>query len=237
MIEPATFGFILTRMGIRRLLLGLLPTRTNRHRRAALRFARTTLSPEQRVLLEETPGCLSAEQGAVLYTLAAYPPTTGTVVEIGSFLGRSTCWLAAGVRHAGRGRVVSIDPHAGHERPPVHLQEQDTSAALARHVRQAGLSEWVEFVRRPSGQAAEKWHEPIDLLWIDGSHTYEDVLSDLNNFARYVVEEGHIALHDTRGGRFPGVRRAMRQFFTAHPQFRRILNLRNMAVYRRQSPP
>ena len=222
-------------MGVKRLLLGLLPTRTNSCRRAALRFARATLSPEQRALLEKTPGCLSVEQGAVLYTLAAHPPSTGTVVEIGSFLGRSTCWLAAGVRHAGRGRVVGIDPHTGHERPPVHLEHEDTFAALMHHVRRAELDDRVTLIREPSAKVASQWQEPIDLLWIDGSHDYEDVLNDLDNFARHVVPEGHVALHDTRGRRFPGVRRAMREFFRTHRHFGCVLKLRNMTVYRRQA--
>jgi len=186
-----------------------------------------------RARLEQTPGCLSSEQGVLLYHLAAHPPATGLVIEVGNFTGRSTLWLAAGVRYAGKGRVVSIDPHTGHERPPIHIQLQDTFAAFLHNIQDAGLSEYVEPIREPSAHVAARWNDPVDLLWIDGSHTYEDVLADLEGFTPYVVPAGHVALHDTRGRRFPGVRRAMCEFFSRHPEFRRIVELRNMTVYRR----
>jgi predicted O-methyltransferase YrrM len=220
-------------MGVKRALLGCLPTSTNRLRRAALRFARETLASDMHWYLEQTPGCLNNEQGAMLYWLAAHPPARGTVVEIGSFMGRSTLWLAAGVQYAGIGRVVSIDPHAGHERPAIHVEHTDTFSAFLRHVEQAGLSGYVEPIREASARVAARWADPVDLLWIDGSHAYEDVLADLEGFAPQVVPGGHVVLHDTRGRRFPGVRRAARDFFSRARRFRRIANLRNMTAYRR----
>src|SRR6218665_2768997 len=42
---------------------------------------------------------------------ALVAPGSGLVVEIGSYLGRSTVVLAAAVAVSGRGRVVAVDPH------------------------------------------------------------------------------------------------------------------------------
>ena len=182
--------------------------------------------------IEAVPGCLNREQGAILYALAARTDASGRVVEIGSFLGRSTLWLAHGVTRAGAGPVIAIDPHDGHERPDV-CPDLDSYAAFLNNVRRAGMSDAVEPVRERSRGVAEGWSEPIRLLWIDGSHDYEDVLADLTGFAPHVTPGGTVALHDTRSKRFGGVRRAMLEFFGAHREFTRTAALRNMTVYRR----
>ncbi len=223
-------------MGLKRTLLRCLPTSTNRLRWSAARFTRRTLTTEMLRRMEETPGCLNREQGSLLYYLSANPRSSGVVVEIGSFMGRSTLWLAYGVQRAGRGRVVAIDPHDGHSRPEV-LAKLDSYAMFLRNVRDAGLAELVEPIRERSQQVARRWNEPIRLLWVDGSHDYDDVLADLEGFGRHVQPGAHVALHDTRGRRFPGVKRAMLEYFAREPGFTRIASLRNMVVYERDATP
>ena len=220
-------------MGLRRILVRCLPTSTNRLRRAAMQFVDQVLGAEAIQRMELVPGCLNVEQGSLLCYLAAHPPGTGGIVEIGSFMGRSTVWLACGARQAGPGRVFSIDPHAGHERPAVR-PDLDSYAAFLANIRQAGVADLVEPIRDPSQAVARRWNQPIRLLWIDGSHAYEDVLADLEGFARHVIPGGHVALHDTRGRGFPGVRQAMLDYFGQHREFDRIAALRNMTIYIRR---
>jgi predicted O-methyltransferase YrrM len=219
-------------MGLSHILARFLPTSTNRLRRAAMRFVEQAISAETARQIEQIPGCLNVEQGSLLCYLAACPPFEGRIVEIGSFMGRSTVWLACGARHAGQGRVLSIDPHAGHERPAVQ-PDLDSYDAFLANIRQAGLADLVEPIRDTSQAVARRWSEPIRLLWIDGSHACEDVLADLEGFARQVISGGHVALHDTRGHGFPGVRKAMLEYFDRHAEFRRIVSLHNMTVYLR----
>jgi len=219
-------------MGLKRVLIRCLPTSTNRLRRAALRFADEEVGEDEIGRFARIPGCLNEEQGSVLCYLAAHPQGCGCVVEIGSFMGRSTLWLAHGVRFAGEGRVFSIDPHAGNERPALR-PDLDSYDAFLLHIRQAGMTQFIEPLRERSQSVAPRWDQPIRLLWIDGSHEYEDVLADLEGFAPHVITGGHIALHDTSGRGFPGVPRAMREYFGRCPEFRRIASLRNMTVYQR----
>jgi len=219
-------------MGLRQSLIRLLPTPTNRLCRTAMRSAEQTLGPQIIQTIEQVPGCLGREQGALLFHLAAQPSDAGCVGEIGSFMGRSTLWLAHGVRQAGTGRVFSIDPHEGHERPDLQPDVESFQAFLD-NIRRQDLTALVEPVRDRSQNVARTWTDPIRLLWIDGSHHYEDVLADLEGFANHVLVGGYIALHDTRGRRFPGVRRAMLEYFSRHDAFTPLAKLRNMTIYRR----
>lgn len=218
-------------MGLRRAFIRCLPTSTNRLRRAATRFACETIGDEEIRFIEQIPGCLSEEQGSLLAYLAAHPAGDGCIVEIGGFMGRSTLWLARGLRHAGGGSIFSIDPHDGAERPRVRT-DIDSHRAFVENITRAGATDLVESIRERSQEVAKTWNRPIALLWIDGSHEYEDVLADLEGFGPHVIAGGHIALHDTRGHGFPGVRRAMLEYFARHPEFNRIVSLHNMTVYR-----
>jgi hypothetical protein len=59
----------------------------------------------------DVPGFLSENEARFLALAAACIPTHGTIVEIGSFKGRSTVMLAKLAAHYGLGPIVSIDPH------------------------------------------------------------------------------------------------------------------------------
>src|SRR5437899_9399700 len=52
-------------------------------------------------------------EGYVLYRLARDGEGKGEIVEIGSWMGRSTAWLAAGSRARGRERVHAVDTLEG----------------------------------------------------------------------------------------------------------------------------
>ncbi len=58
-------------------------------------------------------GFLTVREGMALFNLAAYGPGKGKIVEIGSFQGKSTIWLARGTMSTNRFPVVAIDPHTG----------------------------------------------------------------------------------------------------------------------------
>jgi predicted O-methyltransferase YrrM len=58
-------------------------------------------------------GWLSEAQGRALFEAAAATTGRGAIVEIGSWKGRSTTWLASGARLAGQ-RVYAVDPVLSH---------------------------------------------------------------------------------------------------------------------------
>jgi predicted O-methyltransferase YrrM len=145
-------------------------------------------------LASNVEGWLSAVEGRLLYELARDVDAAACIVEIGSWKGRSTVWLAAGAK-AGRGaRVVAIDPHQGSS---LHAEGESTEHALRRNLHLALVSEQVDVVVDTSEGAVDGWDRPIGLLWIDGDHAYESVRRDFLLWEGYVADGGIVALHDT----------------------------------------
>ncbi len=149
-----------------------------------------------RRLTDGVEGFLSDDEAVYLMRLAASVGGEGAIVEIGSYHGKSTVLLAHAARAAGREPVVAIDPHLGGAVKPFH----DT---LAR----GGVTDHVKPVVATSDAAAETWRGPIRLLWIDGSHVYDQVLRDFRNWTPFLVDGGIVAFHDTY--EYDGVRRVI----------------------------
>jgi Methyltransferase domain len=153
---------------------------------------------------QKVPGYLTEKEARFLGLLAACVPAKGTIVEIGSFKGRSTVMLAKVASHYGGGPVVAIDPHNS----PILLgipSEPQTSSYrdFLENVRTAGVAAHVEPHAEYSTAVAKSWNRPIRFLWIDGDHTYEGAKSDLDGFFPHVVPSGVVAFHDALSN-FPG---------------------------------
>jgi len=116
-------------------------------------------------------------------------------VEIGSARGKSACAIGLALRRNGQGRLYAIDPHS-----PTNWNDSestDTFGIITAHLEKAGVSEIVEIVRKTSTEAAADWQDPIDLIFIDGDHSYEGVKADWDRFMPHVSEFGVVIFHDT----------------------------------------
>lgn len=138
-------------------------------------------------------GWLSDDEGAFLFLSAKEWPCSGEIVEIGSWKGRSTIWLAKGSKAGKRGKVHAIDPHVG----SYENRNENTYRDFIRNLKKAGVTGHVVPMVARAEDAAKKWSKPIRLLWIDGSHDYEDVKRDFRIWEKFLVGGGMIALHDT----------------------------------------
>lgn len=154
-------------------------------------------------LTRDIDGWLTDLEGAALYHAAAYGPAEGAIVEIGSFKGKSTVWLASGSKQEGRGPVYAVDTHMGSpENQPgaeyaSHMPPEGTTEAVFRaNIRSSGVADHVVPLVMSSSTAAETWHDPIRLLFIDGAHEYEAARSDFLMWQEHVVVGGLVAFHD-----------------------------------------
>jgi hypothetical protein len=55
----------------------------------------------------------------------------------------------------------------------------------------------VKFVKGYFGMVAKQWKHPIDILHIDGYHTYQAVKNDYDTWSKFVKDDGVILFHDT----------------------------------------
>ncbi|HUX67624.1 MAG TPA: class I SAM-dependent methyltransferase [Terriglobales bacterium] len=122
------------------------------------------------------------------------PGPAPTIVEIGSFKGKSTVGLATLAQALGLGPVVSIDPH---DSPSVTDPGVASYHAFMANLAGAGLREMVEVHRACSRDVAPSWRRPIRLLWIDGDHTYAGAREDFELFSPFLADGALVALHDS----------------------------------------
>lgn len=154
-------------------------------------------------------GHVSPAEMQLLFDLAAAVPAGGMIVEIGSFQGKSTVCLGLGAKQAGAW-VYAIDPHEDCQINETTHYGMENHAMLLTNLVLQGVAEIVRVVSIPSMAVNFGWTTAIDLLWIDGSHVFRDVMDDLFMWQRY-VKNGKIALHDS-SGLFPDVSRALDKF-------------------------
>jgi predicted O-methyltransferase YrrM len=184
---------------------------------------------EVRQLAGQIDGWLSQGEGELLYRLARDAPRIYAIVEIGAWKGKSTVWLARGSKDGPKNRVYSIDPHAGSE---AHRSEGEanTYATFVANLRKARVWDVVFPLVTTSEEAAKSWQEGVGLLWIDGSHQYEDVRRDLECWMRHLVVGGVVALHDCDK---PGPARAIQECLNRSHGFATVGLVDSIVVGRR----
>ena len=146
--------------------------------------------------MDATPGHLTEREGRFLSLMAACAPVRGTMVEIGSYKGKSTVGLAFVARHYGLGHVVTVDPHTSPSITDPNEPGESSYEAFCDSLERAGVVGDVEAHRAYSRDLARGWDRAIRLLWIDGDHTYAGAKEDLDLFRAHLVPGAIVAMHD-----------------------------------------
>jgi predicted O-methyltransferase YrrM len=170
-------------------------------------------------------GWLSNDQGRALHAAASASTGRGAIVEIGSWKGRSTIWLAAGARQAGQ-RVIAIDPHAGSREDPT----ASTFDAFRTNLERAGLIDQVEVMVMTSADAARAVDGPVELLFVDGDHSPEGARRDADLWLPRVLPGGIVMFHDVATSGYAGPRRTFQRRICWSPQFHRVRRVGSMGI-------
>ena len=160
-------------------------------------------------LIADVPGWLTDEEGEALYGLARACTGKGVIVEIGSWKGKSTVCLGLGSLEGASVPVYSVDPHADYR-----------FGDFKANVERAGIAELVRPIASLSQPAADDFDEPIELLFVDGSHEYDLVLEDFEKWVPKVVDGGWVAFHDTTWT--PGPRKVVAQAIYRSRRFKDV---------------
>ena len=168
------------------------------------------------------------------YAYSVAKQGNGVIVEIGAYRGASTVALAKGVKIAGLGLVNSIDPHL----PATGLYggkfSQNDHIHYMENLESSGVTSWVNHICTTSQEAASDWTSPIDLLWIDGDHSYEGVASDIALWIPYIKDQGIVIFDDVVPR--SEVEAAIRDHLP-FSHFRLVEQLDNVMVFKKQSVP
>jgi predicted O-methyltransferase YrrM len=122
------------------------------------------------------------------------------VVEIGSYLGRSTVLIAGALRHAEipSAELHSIDPHTGDRQhlEQLGLTNLPTLDLFRVFLSASGNQEAVQIHVAPSSDALTEIGPDLDLVFVDGWHEYEAVLADVRDFGKLLSEDGVMCIDD-----------------------------------------
>lgn len=166
----------------------------------ALRIEGWTSEEELRWLAEQTQGL----------------PHSSRVVEVGVFLGRSAKALLDNLDWGST--LYCVDPYEDYEDEGVRAAVdsgtwsdvfQEAVSNLSQQHREGPAT---VFFREPSTRAALRFHDhTIDMIFIDGDHSYSSVLADITAWERTVKPGGLICGHDYNV--HPGVKQAVDECF------------------------
>ena len=170
-------------------------------------------------LIDSVKGFLDVAEGAGLYEFALKAGDLGPCLEIGSYCGKSTVYLAAACKK-NNSILFSIDHHRGSEEQqpgeeyfdPELFNPQagyvDTFGEFRKTLQQAELEDTVVPIVCVSSIAARKWATPLSLVFIDGGHSFESAYTDYNAWAGHIIPGGFLLIHDifsdpAEGGQAP----------------------------------
>ena len=178
------------------------------------------MTPDERAHAEAARGFMPVDEGEALAAAAAsIDAALGPVLEVGSYCGKSACWMGPSVRSAGT-VLYCLDHHRGseenqagweHHEPDLvdpAVGKMDTLPFFRRTIHDAGLEDVVVALVGDGPTVARNWATPLSMLFIDGGHGVEPARLDRELWVPHVAVGGLLAIHDVfpdpaDGGRPP----------------------------------
>jgi len=145
-----------------------------------------------------------------------------SVLEIGTCYGYSALFILAAISKNEVGRLTSIDPS---ERTVCH-------GIALRSIEKVGAGQCFRHIEDRSDRAAidlAREGAAFDLIFIDGNHRFDDVLTDFYLFAQLCVKGGQVVFDDMW---MPSIRAVVSFVRANRADFREVPNAeRNIAVF------
>jgi cephalosporin hydroxylase len=112
-----------------------------------------------------------------------------------------------------------------------------------KHLEHAGLNENVSYYQMDSARAAEEYSSVINLLIVDGDHTYEGVMRDLVAWMPKMSIGGYALLHDYDARKtifenveqYPGVKKTAHKYLKhQRDKYERVERVGTSLIVRRK---
>jgi predicted O-methyltransferase YrrM len=164
-------------------------------------------------------GFLDLNEGIALYEEVKRVSENNFCVEIGSYCGKSTCFIGQACKE-NKSKLITIDHHKGSEEQQLgelyfdaevydeKLGRVNTLPLLEKNLAKFDLEDVVKPLVMDSISASKIVENNADLIFIDGSHTFESAESDYELWKNKIKKGGTLAIHDVydsedEGGQAP----------------------------------
>lgn len=133
--------------------------------------------------------------------LADRLPVGGRYLEIGSFLGLSAVSFALSMVGRGNsdGTIFCVDTWQGsieHDSIREHIGK-DYFDKFVENIRRSGFSRWIRPLKGSSTEVVSLFRDQsLDIIFIDGDHTFEGALADMRNWWPKLKQGGIFLGHD-----------------------------------------
>lgn len=169
--------------------------------------------------INSVKGFLADDEAQALYNYALQSSASGPVLEVGSYCGKSTLFLAQAAKQ-NNSTVFAVDHHRGSEEHQLGEEYHDgslydasvglmdTFKEFRKNMRACNVEDTVVPIVAPSRIASKQWHTPLAMVFIDGGHSFEAAETDYRSWAVHVCIGGILAIHDlfpdpSKGGQAP----------------------------------
>jgi len=137
------------------------------------------------------PGLIGHREGSFLFILAKQVPPNGVIVEIGSYFGSSTGYIASALAPERNIRFYAVDTW---KNDAMSEGRRDTFSEFLENIK--SYRNQVVPLRGCSLDIVRRLDVEIDLLFVDADHSYEAVKSDILSWCPLVKMGGWVAFHD-----------------------------------------
>jgi predicted O-methyltransferase YrrM len=172
-------------------------------------------------------GYLSDKEGELLYNIAKNCTGRGAIVEVGSWKGKSTIWIASGSKDGKNIRIYAIDPHTGSSEHKEKYRNIWTFEEFKNNIRNANVEDVVTPLVKTSEDAARGFSGPVEFVFIDGAHEYDFVKTDFVSWFPKIIDGGFLAFHDSG---MDGPRKVIEDFVYKSRNFRNIVTADSITV-------
>jgi predicted O-methyltransferase YrrM len=157
-------------------------------------------------------GLVAPDVGEALARLASVVPADEAIVELGSYKGKSTCYLAAGSKDGFGAKVFAVDPWdtPGNVTGRFGFAEPSTRERFNEQIRSMRFASRVTALQGFSADVAKQWNGPwVGLLFIDGDHAESSVRTDFEAWKPNLRDGAFVVFDDYLSPRNPGVKKAV----------------------------
>ena len=154
----------------------------------------------------DVKGFMPFHEGEALTKWASFFSKNGPILEIGSYCGKSSLFLAKGAEKNNQ-YIFTVDHHRGSEEHQLNEEYFDAEIfdsstnkinslpMLISNINLYKVHNIVPIIRE-SSEVAKYWNSQLSMVFIDGSHSLDSAMQDFISWNTKITSGGALVIHD-----------------------------------------